>query len=384
MSPALFGFGGAARDGDRPAAQDDHTFLVVDCAWYKVTDEVTAEVASRAAAALGRRAGLGDPRAEEITRGVDALGGMLHRHGTGGRIALRRLWHSGVPGLEVVAINHGPGISDLTGMAATGDGGAVVSRSLGAVVQLATWYDGYSLPGRGATVVAQFWPRGVYPGAVPANGICRAIQGERASGDQFSVALRADGPLMLVADGLGHGPLAEAAALAAVDAFHGAIADLDTAAAAAGGDMATPATPATVDDPVEIVEYIHQAIAHTRGAAVAVAKVVSSVGLVRFAGLGNIAAAVVGAPGTAAAGRTGMISQPGIAGHQRRTVCEFTYPIAAGGIVVIHTDGVTDRWDLAAYPGLAEHEPLVVAATLLRDAGVRRDDACVLVARLQA
>ena len=33
------------------------------------------------------------------------------------------------------------------------------------------------------------------------------------------------------------------------------------------------------------------------------------------------------------------------------------------------------------YPGLAGRNPLLAAATLLRDAGTRRDDACVLVAR---
>ena len=48
----------------------------------------------------------------------------------------------------------------------------------------------------------------------------------------------------------------------------------------------------------------------------------------------------------------------------------------------MHSDGVTDKWRLADYPGLAAgHTPLVVATTLLRDAGVRRDDATVLVAR---
>jgi hypothetical protein len=40
-----------------------------------------------------------------------------------------------------------------------------------------------------------------------------------------------------------------------------------------------------------------------------------------------------------------------------------------------------DRWDVADYPGLLRHSPQVIAATLLRDAGVRRDDACVLAAR---
>ena len=36
----------------------------------------------------------------------------------------------------------------------------------------------------------------------------------------------------------------------------------------------------------------------------------------------------------------------------------------------------------ADYPGLLTHSPEVIAGTVLRDAGTRRDDAGVLVARL--
>jgi hypothetical protein len=50
-------------------------------------------------------------------------------------------------------------------------------------------------------------------------------------------------------------------------------------------------------------------------------------------------------------------------------------------MVVLHSDGLTDRRRSADTPGLLAHSPLVVAATLLRDAGIRSNDACVLVAR---
>ena len=50
-------------------------------------------------------------------------------------------------------------------------------------------------------------------------------------------------------------------------------------------------------------------------------------------------------------------------------------------VLVMHSDGVVDRWNVDDYPGLLDRSPLVIAATVLRDAGVRRDDACVLVAR---
>jgi hypothetical protein len=48
---------------------------------------------------------------------------------------------------------------------------------------------------------------------------------------------------------------------------------------------------------------------------------------------------------------------------------------------VLHSDGLTDKWDLGQYPGLTEHTPVVIAGTLLRDAARRHDDAAILVAR---
>jgi hypothetical protein len=124
-----------------------------------------------------------------------------------------------------------------------------------------------------------------------------------------------------------------------------------------------------------VVEALHRALGHTRGAALAVAELDG--GVVRYAGLGNIAGTVHNPDGS----RRGMVSLPGIAGHQSRTIREYDYPLPPGAVVIIHSDGVVDRWSPADQPGLLGHSPQVVAATVLRDAGTRRDDACVLAAR---
>jgi hypothetical protein len=123
-----------------------------------------------------------------------------------------------------------------------------------------------------------------------------------------------------------------------------------------------------------VIEHVHRSVRHTRGAAVAVAQLGD--GQVRYAGLGNIAGFLVDDTT-----RRGLVSLPGIAGHQRRSVREFSYPAPPGAVLAMHSDGVVDRWRLEDYPGLRERSAQVIAATLLRDAGVRRDDACVLVAR---
>ena len=72
---------------------------------------------------------------------------------------------------------------------------------------------------------------------------------------------------------------------------------------------------------------------------------------------------------------------PGIVGPQPAVVQDVAYDVEPDAWVVMHSDGLTDKWDLETYPGLQSCSPLVVAATLLRDAAVRRDDASVLVCR---
>jgi hypothetical protein len=158
----------------------------------------------------------------------------------------------------------------------------------------------------------------------------------------------------MLCDGLGHGPLAAISAQAAVTEF---------LSAPPGG-------------PRDLLEHIHGRIQHTRGVVAGVAELDLTRGVLRFAGIGNIS-------GTAIDGgrRRAMVSLPGIVGHQRRDTREFEHPLSAGTVVVLHSDGLTDRWDLPSYPGLVTHVPIVIAATLLRDAARRRDDAAVLVAR---
>jgi hypothetical protein len=61
-------------------------------------------------------------------------------------------------------------------------------------------------------------------------------------------------------------------------------------------------------------------------------------------------------------------------------VHEFEYPWPdQNAMVVMHSDGLGTRWDLAAYPGLSQRHPAVVAAVLYRDFTRGRDDVTVVV-----
>ena len=114
----------------------------------------------------------------------------------------------------------------------------------------------------------------------------------------------------------------------------------------------------------------------TRGAAVAVARIDAAAQVVRFVGVGNISALLV-----QPAGARHMVSHNGTAGHVAPRIREFTYEFTSDPLVILHSDGLATRWDIAAYPGLTAQHPSLIAGVLLRDHRRSRDDASVVAMR---
>jgi anti-sigma regulatory factor (Ser/Thr protein kinase) len=321
-----------------------------DLRWLRVEDPSAAAACRSAAASLASRLQFPQARADQLALAVTEAASNLDKHAVQGSMLLRIARNEGRPGIEMVTIDAGPGFRDAS--AALRDGhstSGTLGIGLGAISRLADFCDVYSVRGHGSALVARFWPAPP-PGPARCAGLVRPITGETECGDVFGAA-EAPGVLTgVLCDGLGHGPLAASAATEAV--------------AAALEDPAA--------EPAVLVERVHRRITHTRGCAIGVVQVSGTA--VRFAGLGNVAAVIL-AGGT----RRSMLSVPGIAGHQARAIRQFDYTAPPGAALVLHSDGISGRWDAAALPGLNLRDPLVVAATLLARAGTRRDDAGVLV-----
>ena len=316
----------------------------------RVEDPSAAAACRGAALALASRLEFPEARTDQLTLAVTEAASNLHKHASQGSMLLRIARGDGAPGIEMVTIDAGPGLRNAS--AALRDGhstSGTLGIGLGAIQRLADFCDLYSVPGHGTALVARFWPT-PHPGVVPYAGLVRPITGETDCGDVFG-AVETEGRLTgVLCDGLGHGPLAATAAMEAVAAV-----------------LEDPA-----GEPAALIERAHRRTAHTRGGALAVVRVTGQV--VWFAGLGNVAAVIL-ADGT----RKGMLSVPGIAGHQARTIRQFEYTAPPGAAIILHSDGISGRWEPAALPGLNARDPLVVAAALLAQAGSRRDDAGVLV-----
>ncbi|WP_328686212.1 SpoIIE family protein phosphatase [Streptomyces sp. NBC_00343] len=127
--------------------------------------------------------------------------------------------------------------------------------------------------------------------------------------------------------------------------------------------------------PEQAMEEVHRALRGTRGAAVAIARLESD-GRVLFCGVGNITATLL-----TATSRANLLSHPGITGHQMHRLRTHEYRLPAQGMLVMHSDGLSDRWSPADLTGLLHHPPAVIATALLRQAGTRRDDASAVIAK---
>lgn len=323
-----------------------------DRLWLPAGEVAEAGGVRRAAVALGSEAGLSPAALGDLAIIVTEISTNLARHADGGMVLLRLVRCGDTAGVEIVAVDRGPGMADFAASSVDGfSTSGTLGIGLGAVARMATEMDAYSRFGPGTVLAASVWAGPVPPAWYA--GTRRPFAGESVCGDAYAVRDAQGRRQIMLCDGLGHGPLAAFAAEAAVAAFRSA-----------------PAA-----SPKDVVAYLHDRLVSTRGAVVGVAELDSEAEEVRFAGIGNVSAVVCGSV------RRTMVSMPGIVGQQRRDVREFAYPLPPGALVVLHSDGLTDRWSLEDYPGLVEHAPIVIAATLLRDAGTRRDDAAVLVAR---
>jgi anti-sigma regulatory factor (Ser/Thr protein kinase) len=314
--------------------------------------------ARRAGQKLADELGFDDVRAGRLAIIVtEAATNILKHAGEGQLTIMRSQSGAATPGIDVLAVDSGPGIANLDrslrdGVSTAGTAGT----GLGALRRQADEFDAWTAHGRGAAFFMRIW-RGPAPTeacGLEVGAICVPLAGEDECGDGWAVACDLDGATLLGVDGLGHGPEAAKAAAAAVHALDGRRSHA----------------------PSEIVHAAHERLRITRGAALSVARIDYTQGSVRFAGIGNVAGTVVDG-----GARRALVAHNGIVGHNMRKVQEFTVPFAPDALCVLHSDGLQTQWSLADYPGLALCTPALVAAVLMRDFIRRRDDAMVLVAR---
>ncbi|MFI6659992.1 SpoIIE family protein phosphatase [Streptomyces sp. NPDC050523] len=330
-----------------------------------VHDSTRVRDVRAATEAAGAHAGLDALRTAAAVLVATELATNLLQHAGGGRLVIDLVAGpgagAGTPAVQLVALDDGPGIRDVTEAMRDGHSTGEASRGagLGTCRRISSAFDVCSSP-RGTVSVArieQGVSRGSARPACRAGGVNIPLARAEHSGDAWSCARSGSALTLMVADGLGHGRKAAQASGAAVDELH------------RHGHL----------PPAAILRHLHEALRSTRGAAVALARLDVDSGELSFAGVGNIGARLHGDGSW-----EHLVSHPGIVGAQfPATVPVHRVPWKPDSLLVLHSDGLPSRWAPPDDPALLAHEPAAVAAAILRDAGSAdgpvRDDTCVAV-----
>jgi hypothetical protein len=114
-------------------------------------------------------------------------------------------------------------------------------------------------------------------------------------------------------------------------------------------------------------------LAGTRGAVAALALVSFESNELSFSGIGNVEFQAVSREPIR------PVSLPGIVGRRVRKTKRFDYAIHPGDFFVLHSDGISSRFDARLYRELA---PQVAADRILQAHGKTTDDATCVVFRV--
>lgn len=326
-----------------------------------VVDRSQPSEARRIAVTLAARLGFNETEQGEIAIVVTELATNLVKHAAaGGELLLRSFDEHGASGLEVMALDRGPGIADVLRCQADGYSTAgSPGNGLGAIARLSDDFDLHSTPGSGTAVLARFWakpPPEATRDVFQLGAVSLPQNGEEVCGDAWDVEESADQCRVLVADGLGHGFPASEAAGDAVRVFR------------ERRDLGLQ----------DLARAIHEALKSTRGAALAIAEIDQQQETLRFVGIGNIGASIHQPDGSR---QQNLVSHNGTVGHQIRKVQEFIYDWPEDSLLLMHSDGLSTQTRLDGYPGLTARHPTLMTGVLYRDFSRGRDDATVVVIR---
>src|SRR5262245_39286697 len=170
----------------------------------RVQDQSQVAEARRRATDMAERHGFGSADAGKVALIATELATNLIKHSPGGEILVGTYDDAEGSGIQLLALDQGPGMANVAACLADGYSSAGTDgHGLGAVVRQSHFVDIASWPGVGTAVLARVapgQPSGVRAPAGPAWGaVSVPMPGEDVCGDSWSVSNGAAGTTLLVA-----------------------------------------------------------------------------------------------------------------------------------------------------------------------------------------
>lgn len=180
---------------------------------------------------------------------------------------------------------------------------------------------------------------------------CRPAKNWEVSGDTYLLHEWNSQTLAAVIDGLGHGVEAHRAS----ENARGYVEDH------------------AAEDIEEIIRGCDRHIRKTRGVSIGLVRIDRKTDRLSCSGVGNVEMQILNKRAKH------LLSMAGIVGCNLRRVRKFEYAYEPVSGILMHSDGVSGRFDLSKYPYL-RRDPQLAAERIIEEWGKERDDATILIA----
>jgi len=317
--------------------------------------------------AIAQRLGIPDWKKENILLVASELVTNNVKH-AGGR-GMIQVWQQPGPVLDILSLDFGPGIPNLSMAEEDGYSTAnTLGKGLGSIRRLSDElliYTQQENPGQarkwsGTVFLARFFPgdhkkhngENILPG-FKLGLFSRSLSDLRYNGDR--IYLQQDGQRLrwLHLDGLGHGEGAQ--------------------------EATTNLAPQLCrdNDPGAALKAVGQQLSGSRGAVAIVGEIDLGQNKVQVAGVGDMHAHLYDREQISS-----IPFAPGILGREHRTPAVFHAEFGKNSLVVSASDGIRRNWDTANFVGLFNQHPQLIAYTLGNIMGRISDDQSIFVSTI--
>jgi len=183
-----------------------------------------------------------------------------------------------------------------------------------------------------------------------------ALPGFSESGDRHVCHVSAEGALIAVIDGIGHGAQAAAAAKEACSTLESNV----------------------KENVIALIARCHERLKGTRGAAMSLASFAFKDALLTWLAVGNVHGILLPAGSTWSDKEESLLQRPGVVGSQLPRLQAAVLPVSSGDTVVFATDGIEGNFDRTS---IRSQPPQKAAELILARHAKRNDDALILIAR---
>ena len=314
---------------------------------YPITRSIDVRMAVAAIQQAELFPGLSSLQRSNVGTIISELGTNILKYAHSGRILLRAIRCGQHQGIEVLAIDDGPGIANISqAMQDHFTTGRTLGLGLGAVQRLASEFQLRCPPEGGTHARAVCWINAdpaaaderqqACPGELHWHSVMRnrPALGERLSGDCLLVLDHGSLSIRVLIDGTGHGPIAHQIAGEAAGAIEQAFHELLGEPPSNAQQISTRSTSELDALLLSVLHSSHGRMRGSRGAAVGIAASDRRRPELHFLGVGNTRILHLGYKGWEGVSRDGQL------GVSFRTPTVQHYPIQPGDVVLQASDGL--------------------------------------------